>query len=398
MEWWRRCWRAGSSPARWWPRVGAPRRWRTWPSGACGPSAWTSPTSTGRSSPPVTWSSWSPGARSASASTSTARWSTPRGPPGSPTWRTPARPRPTTPTWCSPPSTRPPRRSSEQRAAVHLPAQRLVHRELPAVLRPGRRHRRRARQRGRRAGRQRTEQEYAEAAAVVLQSAASGETAYAGAVLELSGDNRLDLRRPRRRVRRDPRPRRRAPVAEPRGAPAGAGRVGLDEGTAGFVVALDQNIRAGLLAVTTGDLARVIGRRRPRWPTPSPPGPDRAAGVAPQGWRPRRGPALHCRDEHAGPPRDAGREARPQLARAHPGAAGRADRDPGPGRLPADAPVHAAVHLHRPAPPRGVPRRVLAGHRDDRADDDAVALHRLLFGATRRRPSCAPATSWPRRG
>jgi NAD(P)H dehydrogenase (quinone) len=35
---------------------------------------------------------------------------------------------------------------------------------------------------------------------------------------------------------------------------------GLDEGTAGFVVALDQNIADGLLAVTTGDLARLIGR------------------------------------------------------------------------------------------------------------------------------------------
>jgi NAD(P)H dehydrogenase (quinone) len=35
---------------------------------------------------------------------------------------------------------------------------------------------------------------------------------------------------------------------------------GLDEGTVGFVVALDGNIRDGLLAVTTGDLARLIGR------------------------------------------------------------------------------------------------------------------------------------------
>jgi NAD(P)H dehydrogenase (quinone) len=35
---------------------------------------------------------------------------------------------------------------------------------------------------------------------------------------------------------------------------------GLDEGTAGFVVVLDQNIADGLLAVTTGDLARLIGR------------------------------------------------------------------------------------------------------------------------------------------
>jgi NAD(P)H dehydrogenase (quinone) len=35
---------------------------------------------------------------------------------------------------------------------------------------------------------------------------------------------------------------------------------GLDAGTAGFVVALDQNIHDGLLAETTGDLARLIGR------------------------------------------------------------------------------------------------------------------------------------------
>jgi NAD(P)H dehydrogenase (quinone) len=35
---------------------------------------------------------------------------------------------------------------------------------------------------------------------------------------------------------------------------------GLDEGTAGFVVALDQNIADDLLAVTTGELAKLIGR------------------------------------------------------------------------------------------------------------------------------------------
>ncbi|MEJ5867194.1 SDR family oxidoreductase [Pseudokineococcus sp. 5B2Z-1] len=35
---------------------------------------------------------------------------------------------------------------------------------------------------------------------------------------------------------------------------------GLDEQTAGFVVALDQNIAAGALDVTTGDLARLAGR------------------------------------------------------------------------------------------------------------------------------------------
>ncbi|WAB83054.1 NmrA family NAD(P)-binding protein [Microcella daejeonensis] len=35
---------------------------------------------------------------------------------------------------------------------------------------------------------------------------------------------------------------------------------GLDAGTAGFVVALDGDIRSGLLASTSGDLARLIGR------------------------------------------------------------------------------------------------------------------------------------------
>lgn len=35
---------------------------------------------------------------------------------------------------------------------------------------------------------------------------------------------------------------------------------GLDEGTVGFVVALDGNIRDGLLAETSGDLSRLIGR------------------------------------------------------------------------------------------------------------------------------------------
>lgn len=35
---------------------------------------------------------------------------------------------------------------------------------------------------------------------------------------------------------------------------------GLDEGTAGFLVALDQNTVEGLLAVTTGELSKLIGR------------------------------------------------------------------------------------------------------------------------------------------
>ncbi len=35
---------------------------------------------------------------------------------------------------------------------------------------------------------------------------------------------------------------------------------GLDAETVGFLVSLDQNIHDGLLAETTGDLARLIGR------------------------------------------------------------------------------------------------------------------------------------------
>jgi NAD(P)H dehydrogenase (quinone) len=36
--------------------------------------------------------------------------------------------------------------------------------------------------------------------------------------------------------------------------------VGLDDGTVGFVTALDANTRDGLLAETSGDLSRLIGR------------------------------------------------------------------------------------------------------------------------------------------
>ena len=41
---------------------------------------------------------------------------------------------------------------------------------------------------------------------------------------------------------------------------AALGAAGLDEGTAGFVAALDANIRDGLLGHTPGDLSRLIGR------------------------------------------------------------------------------------------------------------------------------------------
>jgi NAD(P)H dehydrogenase (quinone) len=46
----------------------------------------------------------------------------------------------------------------------------------------------------------------------------------------------------------------------PEGHLAALKAAGLDEGTAGFVVALDGNIRDGLLGETPGDLGRLIGR------------------------------------------------------------------------------------------------------------------------------------------
>ena len=49
-------------------------------------------------------------------------------------------------------------------------------------------------------------------------------------------------------------------VVTPDGRLAGLRAAGVDEGTAHFVVALEGNTRDGLLAETTGDLARLIGR------------------------------------------------------------------------------------------------------------------------------------------
>ena len=101
--------------------------------------------------------------------------------------------------------------------------------------------------------------DYAEAAAVVL-AAANGDAAYEGGVHELSGDVAWDY------------PFLAATIAEIVGrevvyqdvTPEVHTQVlldaGLDEGTAGFVVALDGNTRDGLLAATSGELARLIGR------------------------------------------------------------------------------------------------------------------------------------------
>lgn len=97
--------------------------------------------------------------------------------------------------------------------------------------------------------------DYAEAAAVVATTDGHG-----GKVYELSGDNAWDFAELA------------ATVASIAGIPvtyaslspeehhAALTGAGLDEGTAGFVVALDGNIRDGLLSVTSGDLSRLIAR------------------------------------------------------------------------------------------------------------------------------------------
>ena len=99
--------------------------------------------------------------------------------------------------------------------------------------------------------------DYADAAAVV---ALAGDGTHDDAVYELSGDVAWDfdeLARTATEVLGRPVTYRAVEPEEQRGALLAAG---LDEGTAGFVVALEGDTRAGLLAETTGDLARLIGR------------------------------------------------------------------------------------------------------------------------------------------
>jgi NAD(P)H dehydrogenase (quinone) len=100
-----------------------------------------------------------------------------------------------------------------------------------------------------------TRADYADAAAVVLTT-----DGHAGATYELGGDTAWNFHELA------------AVFAEVLGrdvvyAPVSAEEhraqllaAGLDEGTAGFVVALDANIAAGTLAEVTGDLSRLIGR------------------------------------------------------------------------------------------------------------------------------------------
>ncbi|PVU81458.1 NAD(P)-dependent oxidoreductase (plasmid) [Cellulomonas sp. WB94] len=97
--------------------------------------------------------------------------------------------------------------------------------------------------------------DYAAAAAAVLTG-----TGHDGAVYELSGDTAWDFAELAAAISqvigRDVVYRSVTPAERLAGLLA----AGLDEGTAQFVVALEGNTRDGLLAETTGDLARLIGR------------------------------------------------------------------------------------------------------------------------------------------
>lgn len=99
--------------------------------------------------------------------------------------------------------------------------------------------------------------DYAEAAAVVALAA---DGAHDDAVYELTGDVAWDfdeLARTVTEVLGRPVSYRRVEPEEQREMLLAAG---LDEGTAGFLIALDADTRAGLLAETTGVLAGLIGR------------------------------------------------------------------------------------------------------------------------------------------
>ncbi|KQX05351.1 MULTISPECIES: SDR family oxidoreductase [unclassified Leifsonia] len=97
--------------------------------------------------------------------------------------------------------------------------------------------------------------DYADAAAAVLTT-----DGHDGAVYELSGDvawNFSELADAASELLGTPVTYQ---ALSPEEHLAALSAAGLDEGTAGFVVALDGNIRDGLLAETSGDLARLIGR------------------------------------------------------------------------------------------------------------------------------------------
>jgi NAD(P)H dehydrogenase (quinone) len=97
--------------------------------------------------------------------------------------------------------------------------------------------------------------DFAEAAAVVLTS-----DGHLGAVYELGGDVAWDFAELAAAIG-EVLGREVAYVPQtPEQQLAALEAAGLDAGTAGFLVALDGNIRDGLLGEVTGELSRLIGR------------------------------------------------------------------------------------------------------------------------------------------
>jgi NAD(P)H dehydrogenase (quinone) len=97
--------------------------------------------------------------------------------------------------------------------------------------------------------------DYAEAAAVVATT-----DGHEGAVYELSGDRAWNFAELAATISSIAGTPVSYAVLTPEEHHAALTAAGLDEGTAGFVVALDGNIRDGLLGGTSGDLSRIIGR------------------------------------------------------------------------------------------------------------------------------------------
>jgi NAD(P)H dehydrogenase (quinone) len=97
--------------------------------------------------------------------------------------------------------------------------------------------------------------DYAEAAAVVLL----GE-GHEGKVYELGGDHAWDFHELAATIAEVIGGSCTYKPVEPAELVAGMTQAGLDEGTAGFVAALDANIAEGALAETTGDLSALLGR------------------------------------------------------------------------------------------------------------------------------------------
>jgi len=100
-----------------------------------------------------------------------------------------------------------------------------------------------------------TRAEYAEAAAIVLTS-----DGHAGATYELGGATAWNGDDMAAALTALVGSEVRYIALSPEEHQAALSAAGLDEGTAGFVVALDGNIRDGALDVTTGDLSRLLGR------------------------------------------------------------------------------------------------------------------------------------------